>query len=428
MIGGSIDNNNNNNNNNALDAADVRRDFAVTRKTIYMNNGAIAPTPLSTIKAVTNFLLKVSEDGPDSAATAEYLTSLLNEVRTRISHLINCDRDEVILTESTTQGLNMVARGISWDRGDSIVVRGGRHEHYANYLPWLATAQAEGLALKEIKVDRNGFFDMAELQKAVVGDSSGARLITMSHVLYNTGSIMPVEQVGKLAADAGALFCVDAAQSAGALPIDVKKIGCHFMAFPGFKWICGPLGIGVLYCSKKAAEFLRPHFIGGESAVLSENNGGNNNNDNNNNNNVDIHDDEVLANLEMPARLQAGFRNYPGAAGLEAALRYVLRIGIENIAKRNARISNVLREEIGKISGVVLFGPEEESKRSSIVPFLLPEGNDPTAVVKKLEENNVIFAAREIGQGKKVVRASPHFFNDETEAMTAVGHLKRLLS
>jgi cysteine desulfurase/selenocysteine lyase len=387
-----------------IEAAELRRDFAITRKTIYMNSGAIAPTPLSTIKAVTNFLLKVSEDGPDSSEGEDYIESLLGEVRTRVAHLINCDKEEVVLTESTTQGLNIVANGVSWNKGDSLIARGGKHEHYANYLPWLAAARSKGLILRELAVDGNGFFELGELEEAM----RGSRLVTMSHVLYNTGSIMPVEEVGRIAAKNNALFCIDAAQSAGALPIDVKKIGCHFLAFPGFKWLCGPLGIGALYCSKKAAEMIEPSAIGGESAILS--------------------DDNILANLEMPARLQAGFRNYPGAAGLEAALRYILRIGITNIQERNLRIANLMREELGKIAGITVYGPDDEQKRSSIVSFMPPKTADAEKVVKKLEESSVIFAAREIGGGRKVVRASPHFFNDETEAMAAVGYVKRMLS
>lgn len=383
-----------------IEMAEIRRDFAITRKKIYMNNGAIAPTPLSTIKAITNFLIKTSEDGPGSE---EYLGSILAEVRTRVAHLINCDRDEVVLTESTTQGLNTVANGLSWKAGDSVVVRGGRHEHYANYLPWLAAAKSKGIELRELAVDRDGFFQLGDLEKA----ARGARLVTMSHVLYNTGSVMPLEAVGKIVSDNGALLCVDAAQSAGALPIDIKKIGCHFMAFPGFKWLCGPLGIGAFYCDKKASEFLKPQVIASESAVLSKEN--------------------VLASLEMPARLQGGFRNYPGAAGLEAALRYSLRIGIESIAARNRRLASLAREELAKIPGVALYGPKEENMRSSIVAFDPPKGIEPAALVKKLEEREVVFAARDVGDGKKAVRLTPHFFNDESEVVAAISHVKSLV-
>jgi cysteine desulfurase/selenocysteine lyase len=379
----------------------IKRDFPLTKKTIYMNNGAIAPTPLSTIKAVTDFMLKCAEAGPDAPQTSEYVSSLLDELRTRVAHLINCERDEVVLVQSTTEGLNIVANGIDWRRGDSIVVRGGRHEHYANYLPWVALSQRKGVQLKELAVDEAGYFDISDLEKSM----KGARMVTMSHVLYNTGATMPLEQVGKIAKENAALFCVDAAQSAGTIPVDVKKIGCDFMAFPGFKWLCGPTGIGALYCSKKASEILIPPAVGVESATLSENN--------------------VIAYFDMPTRFQAGFRNFPGAAGLEASMRYVLRIGLEEVRKRNMKVANRLREEVGRIPGVKLYGPDDESRRSSIVTFMAPA--DSSTIVKKLEQNSIIFAARDVG-GKKAVRAAPHFFNSEEEAATAASYVKSLLA
>jgi cysteine desulfurase/selenocysteine lyase len=375
----------------------IRRDFAVTKKTIYMNNGAIAPTPLSTIKAVTDFMLKCAEAGPDAPQTSDYVVSLLEELRTRVAHLINCARDEVVLVQSTTEGLNIVANGIGWQKGDAIVVRGGRHEHYANYLPWVSLSQRSGVQLRELAVDESGYFGMGEMEKSM----KGARLVTMSHALYNTGAIMPLEEVGRIAKENNALFCVDAAQSAGTIPIDVKKIGCHFMAFPGFKWLCGPTGIGALYCSKEASEMLTPPAIGIESAALSDQN--------------------VIAYFDMPARMQAGFRNFPGAAGLEASLRYILRIGVEDVRKRNMKVANALRDEIGKIPGVKMYGPDDEGRRTSIVTFIAP--GDSSAIVKKLEQNGIIFAARDVGGGK-AVRAAPHFFNNEDEAATAVSYVK----
>jgi cysteine desulfurase / selenocysteine lyase len=378
-------------------------DYPITKKTIYMNNGAIAPTPLSTIKAMTDFMLTCAEGGPDSPSTFDYIISLLDELRTRIAHLINCDQDEVVLVQSTTEGLNMVVNGLDWKTGDAIVVRGGRHEHYANYLPWVALSQKKGVQLKELTMtDENGYFDLAQLEKLV----KGSQLITLSHVLYNTGAIMPVEEVGRIAQKNDLLFCVDAAQSAGTISVDVKKIGCHFMAFPGFKWLCGPTGIGVFYCSKKASEILEPLEIGGESATLSEQN--------------------IIAYLDMPARFQASFRNFPGAAGLEASLRYILRVGLERIRKKNMNVASILREEIAKIPAVKMYGPDDESKRSSIVTFM-PQKADSSTLVRQLEQNRIILAARDTGGGKKAVRAAPHFFNSEEEASITASHIKGLL-
>lgn len=378
-------------------------DYPITKKTIYMNNGAIAPTPLSTIKAMTDFMLTCAEGGPDSPSTFDYIISLLDELRTRIAHLINCDHDEVVLVQSTTEGLNMVMNGLDWKTGDAIVIRGGRHEHYSNYLPWVALSQKKGVQLKELAMtDENGYFDLAQLEKLV----KGSKLITLSHVLYNTGAIMPVEEVGRIAQKNNLLFCVDAAQSAGTISVDVKKIGCHFMAFPGFKWLCGPTGIGVFYCSKKASEILEPLEIGGESATLSEQN--------------------IIAYLDMPARFQASFRNFPGAAGLEASLRYILRIGLERIRKKNMNVASILREEIAKIPAVKMYGPDDESKRSSIVTFM-PQKADSSTLVRQLAQNRIILAARDTGGGKKAVRAAPHFFNSEEEASITASHIKDLL-
>jgi cysteine desulfurase / selenocysteine lyase len=387
-----------------IDDDQLRHDFPITKRTIYMNNGAIAPTPLSTIKAMTNFMLTCAEVGPDAHATFDSIISLLDELRTRIAYLINCERDEVVLVQSTTEGLNIVAKGLDWKAGDAIVVRGGRHEHFANYLPWVALSQRKGVELRELAmINEDGFFDLGELEKLV----KGSRLITMSHVLYNTGAIMPLEEVGRiLQENDDVLFCVDAAQSAGTIPIDVKKIGCDFMSFPGFKWLCGPTGIGIFYCSKKAFEMLTPTVIGVESATLSDQN--------------------ILAYFDMPARFQGGFRNFPGAAGLEASLRYVLRIGLERIRRKNMNVANILREEIAKIPAVKMYGPDDECKRSSIVTFM-PQAADSSMLVRKLEQSNMIFAARDIGGGKKAVRAAPHFFNSEEEASTAANHIKSLL-
>ncbi len=378
-------------------------DYPITKKTIYMNNGAVAPTPLSTIKAMTDFMLTCAQAGPDSPSISDYIISLLDELRTRVAHLINCERDEVVLVQSTTEGLNIVANGLDWKTGDTIVVRGGRHEHYANYLPWVALSQRKGVQLKELDMtDENGYFDLGQLEKLV----KGSRLITLSHVLYNTGAIMPVEEVGRIAQENNVLFCVDAAQSAGTISVDVKKIGCHFMAFPGFKWLCGPMGIGVFYCSKKAFGILEPPEIGSESATLSEKN--------------------IVAYLDMPARLQAGFRNFPGAVGLEASLRYILRIGLERIREKNMKVAGILREEITKIPAVKMYGPDDENKRSSIVTFM-PQKADSSTLIRQLEQNRIILAARDIGRGKKAVRAAPHFFNSQEEASIITSYVKDLI-
>jgi cysteine desulfurase / selenocysteine lyase len=382
----------------------IQKDFPVTRKKVYMNNGAIAPTPISTIKSITDFLLKCSEDGPDSKITYDYIVSLMKELRTRITHIINCDPNEIVFTQSTTEGLNYVCNGIDWKKNDSVIIRGGPQEHYANYLPWLQLSKRKDVKLNELEIDENGYFDLTNLEK--LAKKKNTKLITLSHALYNSGAIMPVEETGKIARENNVLYCIDAAQTVGSIKVDVKKIGCDFMAFPGFKWLCGPVGVGIFYCSKNAGDLLRPQSIGGESAILS--------------------DQKVIAYIESPQKFQTGFRNYPGVAGLESSLRYILRLGIANIHKKNVKIANILRSELLKIPGIKIHGPEDEKTRTSIIPFSSSNSAAKT-LVDKLEQNEIIFAERDIGGGKKIVRASPHFFNREEDALKAVNCIKSIL-
>jgi cysteine desulfurase / selenocysteine lyase len=398
----------------------VREDFPHTKKKIYMNNGSIAPTPVSTIKAITDAFLKYSMEGPDSKVVNEFIISLMDELRLRVATLINSEPEEIIFTQSTTEGLNYIRNGIDWKRGDSVVVRGGTHEHYANYLPWLQLSREKMVNLISLPINDTGYFDIAELEnlisrgrraeskaKTTTRKARTPKLITLSHALYNNGAIMPVDEVGKITKKNDVLFCIDAAQSVGSIEIDVKRIGCDFMAFPAFKWICGPLGLGILYCSKKAAEVLKPQSIGSESATLSS-------------------DQKSLAYLEPPTKFQTGFRNFPALAGLEASVRYLLRIGLGNIRSMNMKVANILRTELGKITGIKLYGPEDENLRTSIVSFSCTEVDSKT-ITDKLEENEIIFAERNIGSGRKGVRASPHFFNSEAEVTRAVDQLKSIV-
>jgi cysteine desulfurase / selenocysteine lyase len=384
----------------------VHRDFPLTKKKIYMNNGSVAPTPLSTIKAITDTFLKYSIEGPDSKTVNEYINSLITELRSRIAGLIKCEPEEIIFTQSTTEGLNYVRNGLDWKKGDSMIIRGGTHEHYANYLPWVQLSMEKGVDLIDLPINDTGHFDIADVENATKKPKS-PKLITLSHALYNNGAIMPVEQVGRITKGNDILFCIDAAQTVGSIEIDVKKIGCDFMAFPSFKWICGPLGLGILYCSKKAAEMLKPQSIGSESATLSS-------------------DQKTLAYLEPPVKFQTGFRNFPALAGLEASVRYLLRLGISNIRKRNIEVANSLRSELEQIADVKLFGPEDENLRTSIISFSSNRVNSNN-IVDKLCESDIVFAERDVGGGTKAVRASPHFFNSEEEAIRAVEYIKNIL-
>lgn len=383
---------------------EIIKDFPITSKKIYLNNGSIAPLSLPSIKSIADFLIKYSEQGPDSEDISKYMENMIEETRLRIKHLINCNAIEVSFTQSTTQGLNFVANSIDWNKGDIIILRGGRHEHYANYFPWLHIAKRKNLKIKVLKIDQNGFFDIGELE--TLAKLKESKLLVLSHVLYNNGSIMPVEEAGKIAKENDLLYCIDSAQSVGSINVDIKKIECDFMAFPSFKWICGPLGIGIFYCSEKSKDVLIPESIGGESGKI-------------------ISDDSVVHN-DIPQKFETGFRNYPGLAGLESSLRYILRIGMSKIISKNLKTSSILRNELLKISGIDIHGIDDEKLRNSIVSFSSSK-IESNLLKKKLEKEGIIVAERDLLNGKKIIRASPHFFNNEEEIMKTIRIIKNIL-
>lgn len=376
---------------------DVSQDFPF-KDTIYLNNASTSLMPISSIKAMTDFLVSYNEMGPDSKKADNYVTEKFFLARKAISYLIKCKPDEVIFTQSTTDGINMVASGLKLKQTSNIIIRGSNHEHPANHYPWVRLTGK--LEVRSLKVNNVGYFDLEELKKMI---DSNTGLVVLSHALFNTGAILPVEQIGDILAEKNIPYFIDAAQTVGCLDdVDVNKIKCNFMSFNGSKWLCGPMGTGIFFCKNESSEMLEPLQVGVESAIFHEG---------------------KIAYKEMPAKFQAGFRNWAGIAGLEASIVYLLRLGLENIRKKNLKLANLMREELSKISGVILYGPEEPEKRTSIVSFSILN-QDPKIIVERLEKQNMILAVREIFT-QKVIRASMHFFNTESQILKVVDAIKK---
>ena len=381
-----------------LVSKDISDDFPKSDK-IYLNNASVSLMPLQSIDAMKDFLISYNTIGPDSKDSDSFVTEKLRNVRKIIAKIISCQPDEVVLTQSTTDGINFVANGLSFNDKSNIIIRGMTHEHHSNFYPWIKLK--EKISIKNLSIDENGFFKLDDLESFI---DDNTKLVALSHALYNTGSILPVKEIGKIIQEKTSFF-IDAAQTIGCIDdIDVSKIKCDFMSFNGSKWLCGPMGTGLFYCNRKSSELLKPQTIGGESAI--------------------IYDETKIAFKEMPDKFQTGFRNYVGIVGLESSANYLLKFGLENIHKKNQYLSNLFREELSKIRNIVLYGPNNPNNRTSIVSFNI-KGINSQELVNKLEKQNIILAVREI-LDTKIVRASPHFFNTESEILQVIDAIKKL--
>ena len=376
---------------------DISEDFSTDK--IYLNNASVSIMPKQSIEEMKEFLITYNSVGPDSIESEPFVTEKLRNARKIISKIVNCQPDEIILTQSTTDGVNIVSNGLSFDSDSNIIIRGLSHEHHANLYPWLRLGSKT--EIKNLSIDENGFFNFDDLNKMV---DDKTKLVSLSHALYNTGAVLPIEKVGKFL-DNKIPFFVDSAQTVGCLDnVNVKNLRCNFMAFNGSKWLCGPMGTGLFYCDRKSSELLEPKTIGGESAM--------------------IYDDSKIAYKELPDKFQTGFRNYVGIVGLESSANYLLNFGIKNIREKNQYLSNLFREELSKIPNVILYGPEDPNDRTSIISFNI-KGSDSQEIVDKLEKQNIVLAVREIME-KKIVRASPHFFNTESQILKVIDAIKKL--
>ncbi len=381
-----------------LVSKDISDDFPTSEK-IYLNNASVSLMPTQSIEAMKEFLITYNFIGPDSKESELFVNDKLRNVRKTIAKIISCQPDEVVLTQSTTDGINFVANGLSFDDDSNMIIRGMTHEHHANFYPWIKLQ--EKISIQNLPIDDNGFFKLDDLE-SLVNDKT--KLVTLSHVLYNTGAIIPVEEIGKILENKVPFF-IDSAQSIGCIgDIDVSKIKCDFMSFNGSKWLCGPMGTGLFYCKRSSSELLEPKTIGGESAI--------------------IYDDSKLAYKELPDKFQTGFRNYVGIVGLESSANYLLKFGMNNIREKNQYLSNLFREELSKIPNIILYGPDDPNVRTSIVSFNI-KGFDSQQVVDKLEKQNIILAVREI-MDKKIIRVSPHFFNTESQILDVIDKIKKL--
>lgn len=366
----------------------------------YLNNASVSVMPKTSIEAMKQFLIDYSEMGPDSPESEIFIKGLWEKTRTSIAKVVKCNPDEIIITQSVTDGINIVANGMKFENDSNIIIRGGEHEHHANYFPWLKLQKK--IDVRSLPVDENGGFEYSDLKKVL---DEKTKLVALSHGLYNSGLILPVKEIGNELQKENIPYFLDTAQTVGCIgEFDFADTGCDFMSFNGSKWLCGPMGTGVFYCKRESSDLLEPSNIGGETAETNENG--------------------ELTYKELPDRFQAGFRNYVGLAGMESSVTFLQNLGWNNIRNHIISLSNLFIDEIGKISESKVFCPENESERTSIVSFEIAK-QDPEKIVSELAQKGIIIAKREIYE-KPVLRISPHIYNTKDEILSLVEELKKL--
>ena len=338
----------------ALDVARIRADFPVLAQTVngrplvWLDSASTSQKPRQVLEAMR----VVYEEHNANIHRGVYefserTTAAFEDARAALGRFINApDPREVIFVRNATEGLNLVA--YAWGRdniraGDRIVTT--VLEHHSNFVPWQQLAKDVGAELVVVDIDEHGRLRLDDLRAEL---AKGARVLAITQTSNGLGVINPVEEIVRWAKAAGATVIVDAAQSAPHIPVDVRAIGCDFLAFSGHKML-GPVGSGVVWGRAELLERMRPFLYGGD--MISR---------------VSIEKSEWN---ELPWKFEAGTTAYVEAIGLGAAVHYLEDVGMDAIHAHERALMGRLLPQLAVEDGVTVFGPHDLEDRVGVVSF-----------------------------------------------------------
>ncbi|MCG3137837.1 MAG: Cysteine desulfurase SufS [Phycisphaerae bacterium] len=364
-----------------MDLARLREEFPVTRNYNFLDHAAVGPLSRRAVAAVEGYL---QQQLHDSYIHVPYFKQL-DQGRQLAAQLIHANPDEIAFVKSTSEGLSFVANGLKWNAGDNIVT--AAVEFPSNVYPWM-NLQTRGVQLRTV-LEENGRIPMDNLIEAI---DSHTRVVTISAVQYASGFRIDLAELGRWCQKRGVLFCVDAIQMLGVLPIDVQAMHIDFLSSAGHKWLCGPAGCGIFYCNRELIGYLRPSTIGWHSVKQWDDFA---------HHRLDFHDDA--------RRFEPSGPIMPSLCGLNAAMELILEIGIDSIAQHVLMLTDRLVAGV-RDKGYRVVSPREEDSASGIVTFTSLV-HDPYAIQKHLaNEHRIITSVR---QGR--LRISPHLYNSPEE-------------
>ncbi len=317
------------------------------RREVYLDNAATSfPKPPSVETALLDFYHHLGASAGRGIYPRAVLTGrLLDDARKLLASLFNIQKpNQVIFTLNATDALNLAIKGIDWHAGDSAVV--SMMEHNSVLRPLHALKNRKGIKITKVKASAEGLVDPVELANAL---DSHTKLIALVHASNVSGTIQPIAEVGEIARRKGIPFLVDAAQSAGAVPIDVEAMKIDLLAFPGHKALFGPSGTGGLYIREGLdLDTLREGGTGSQS------------------------EHEVQPEF-LPDRYEPGSHNALGIAGWKAGLEFILKEGIDQIRTREEALAQQFLEGAAKIRNLIVYGPRASAQRVAVVSVRLDE-------------------------------------------------------
>ena len=395
----------------------LRNDFPILsekvhgKPLVYFDNAATSQKPLCVIEGIKQYYESYNSNVHRGVHDLSQKATLAYEnSRKTVQRFLNAKTsDEIVFTKGTTDAINIVANawGINHlQKGDEIII--STMEHHSNIVPWQMVCEKTGAELVVSPINQDGELLISEFKHRL---NSRTKLVAITHVSNTLGTINPIEQIIEEARKYDVKILIDAAQSAPHFALDMQKIDCDFLAFSGHK-ILAPTGIGVLYVKMDNYNEMTP-FIGGGDMIK------------------EVTFEKTTYN-DPPLFLEAGTPNISGAIALEIALNYILKIGLENIAKQESDLLAYATEEIKMIDVVQIIGKAKE--KTSVLSFLL-DNVHPFDVGTLLDQMGIAIRTghhctqplMDFYQIPGTARASFAFYNSMEEVDYFISSLKKTI-
>ena len=330
-------------------------------KRIYLDNAATSfPKPDCVWAAVKDYNRRLgSAVGRGAYRAGIDATALVERCRKRVAGLLRAESpDRIVFTFNGTDSLNLALHG-ALRAGDHVVT--SVMEHNSVLRPLSELRRRMGIEVSHVPADAGGLVDPAGIRRAL---RPNTRLIALVHASNVTGAIQPIAEAGRIARESGALFLIDAAQSAGSIPIDLSLLPVDLLACPGHKGLLGPLGTGILY--------IRP---GVDENLASLRQGG-----------TGTQSEQDVQPEALPEKYESGNHNAPGLVGLEASVGWLLERGVEQVHRHEQALVEQLLESLSAIPSIRLFGAKTERDRVGVVSLAV-DGFEPQDVAAILDQN-----------------------------------------
>lgn len=368
----------------------IRAQFPIFKKYVFLNAASLAPIP----ESARNVMGELAQEIAMTAYLGyEKWKTRVAETRKLAAALIGGGEDEVAFVRNTADGVSLVASGFPFAEGDEVVIND--LEFPSNVYPWL-NLRSKGVTVKIAKsVDGRITPDMIAREV-----TPKTKIVAISTAQYATGYRADLAALGQMAKDRGFLFFVDAIQSLGALPMDVRKYGVDFLSCGGHKWLCAPEGIGVFYCARERLDLLRLTRVGWNTVKDPYNFG-----------NIDF------TPKPTAGRFEEGTPNLLGVYGLYESLKTIMSFGIGRNEAQILSLTGQLADGL-RSRGYAIISPMGEDERSGILIFTAKDKEENKQIVKRLNEAGVMVMER--GGG---IRVAPHFFNTTEDIRRLVAEL-----